>query len=48
MAGEYVDTSALGRVLLGEPDAELIRDALAKHLEDVGMDERSRFHDPRR
>lgn len=29
MAGLYVDTSALGRVLLGEPDAELIRDGLA-------------------
>lgn len=31
MAGVYVDTSALGRVLLGEPDAELIRDALANY-----------------
>lgn len=31
MAGVYVDTSALGRVLLGEPDAELIRDALAAY-----------------
>jgi uncharacterized protein with PIN domain len=29
MASIYVDTSALGRVLLGEPDAELIRDTLA-------------------
>ena len=29
MAGLYLDTSALGRVLLGEPDAETIRDALA-------------------
>ena len=29
MAGLYLDTSALGRVLLGEPDAEAIRDALA-------------------
>ena len=29
MAGVYVDMSALGRILLGEPDAELIRDALA-------------------
>jgi len=28
MAGVYVDTSALGRVLLGEPDAEVILDAL--------------------
>jgi hypothetical protein len=28
MAGLYLDTSALGRVLLGEPDAETIRDAL--------------------
>jgi uncharacterized protein len=26
----YVDTSALGRILLGEPDAPLIRDALAQ------------------
>jgi len=31
MAGVYVDTSALGRLLLGEPDAELIRDALARY-----------------
>lgn len=31
MAGLYLDTSALGRVLLGEPDAELIRDALARY-----------------
>lgn len=31
MAGAYVDTSALGRVLLGEPDAEAIRDALAEY-----------------
>ena len=31
MAGVYVDTSALGRVLLGEPDAEAIRDALARY-----------------
>ncbi len=29
MAGLYLDTSALGRVLLGEPDAETIREALA-------------------
>jgi predicted nucleic acid-binding protein len=29
MAGLYVDTSALGRVLLGEPDARAIRNALA-------------------
>jgi predicted nucleic acid-binding protein len=29
MAGVYIDTSALGRVLLGEPDAESIRNALA-------------------
>jgi uncharacterized protein with PIN domain len=29
MAGLYLDTSALGRVLLGEPDAETIRDTLA-------------------
>lgn len=28
MAGVYVDTSALGRVLLGEPDAEAILDVL--------------------
>jgi predicted nucleic acid-binding protein len=31
MAGIYVDTSALGRVLLGEPDAELIREMLAQY-----------------
>lgn len=31
MAGLYLDTSALGRVMLGEPDAELIRDALARY-----------------
>ena len=31
MAGLYVDTYALGRILLGEPDAELIRDALARY-----------------
>lgn len=31
MAGPYLDTSALGRVLLGEPDAELIGDALARY-----------------
>lgn len=31
MAGIYVDTSALGRVLLGEPDAELIRETLARY-----------------
>ena len=31
MAGVYVDTSALGRVLLGEPVAEPIRDALASY-----------------
>jgi hypothetical protein len=31
MAGIYVDTSALGRVLLAEPDAGLIRDALARY-----------------
>lgn len=31
MAGIYVDTSALGRVLLGEPDAGLIRETLARH-----------------
>jgi uncharacterized protein len=29
MAGVYVETSALGRVLLGEPDAQVIRDTLA-------------------
>ena len=28
MAGVYVDTSALGRVLLGEPDAPAVLDAL--------------------
>lgn len=31
MAGVYVDTSALGRVLLAEPDAGPIRDVLAGH-----------------
>ena len=31
MAGIYVDTSALGRVLLGEPDAGLIRETLARY-----------------
>jgi hypothetical protein len=30
MAGLYVDTSALGRVLLAEPDAEAIRDTMAR------------------
>jgi uncharacterized protein len=31
MAGVYIDTSALGRILLGEPDAQLIRDTLAAY-----------------
>lgn len=31
MPGLYVDTSALGRVLLGEPDAEVIRETLARY-----------------
>lgn len=31
MAGVYIDTSALGRILLGEPDAQLIRDSLAAY-----------------
>lgn len=31
MAGVYVDTSALGRILLGEPDAQVIRDTLAAY-----------------
>lgn len=31
MPGLYVDTSALGRVLLAEPDAQLIRDTLARY-----------------
>lgn len=31
MAGLYVDTSALGRVLLAEPDAQLIRDTMAQY-----------------
>jgi predicted nucleic acid-binding protein len=31
MAGVYVDTSALGRLLLGEPEAEAIRSVLAEH-----------------
>lgn len=30
MAGIYVDTSALGRVVLGEPDAQAIRARLAQ------------------
>lgn len=29
MAGLYVDTSALGRVLLAEPDAQVIRDTMS-------------------
>jgi predicted nucleic acid-binding protein len=33
MAGLYVDTSALGRVLLAEPDAGAIRATLAKYQE---------------
>lgn len=31
MAGVYLDTSALGRVLLAEPDAPLIRQSIARH-----------------
>ena len=31
MGGVYVDTSALGRVLLAEPEAEMIRSLLAAH-----------------
>ncbi len=31
MAGIYVDTSALGRVLLGEPDSAPIRETLAQY-----------------
>jgi predicted nucleic acid-binding protein len=31
MAGVYVDTSALGRVLLAEPEVEAIRGLLAAH-----------------
>jgi uncharacterized protein with PIN domain len=30
VAGLYVDTSALGRVVLGEPDAQTIRATLAQ------------------
>lgn len=33
MAGVYVDTSALGRVLLAEPDASVILDVLIDHDE---------------
>lgn len=33
MAGIYVDTSALGRVLLAEPDASVILDVLIDHDE---------------
>ena len=31
MAGLYVDTSAIGRVMLAEPDAQLIRDTMAQY-----------------
>ena len=31
MAGIYLDTSAIGRVLLAEPDAGAIREVLAEH-----------------
>ena len=31
MAGIYLDTSAIGRVLLAEPDARAIREVLAEH-----------------
>ena len=31
MAGLYIDTSALGRVLLAEPDAVAIRATLARY-----------------
>lgn len=31
MAGLYLDTSALGRVLLAEPDAQPIRDTLGRY-----------------
>lgn len=31
MAGIYLDTSALGRVLLAEPDADPIREAMARY-----------------
>lgn len=31
MAGVYVDTSALGRLLLAEPEADVIRSVLAEH-----------------
>ena len=31
MAGLYVDTSAFGRVMLAEPDAQLIRDTMAQY-----------------
>ena len=31
MAGLYVDTSALGRVMLAEPGAQLIRDTMAQY-----------------
>ena len=31
MAGVYVDTSALGRLLLAEPEADAIRGVLAEH-----------------
>ncbi len=34
MAGLYVDTSALGRVLLAEPDATMIRATLAGYQEE--------------
>ena len=35
MAGVYVDTSALGRVLLGEPDARAVLDALNEFDEHI-------------
>jgi hypothetical protein len=33
MAGLYVDTSALGRVLLAEPDAAAIQSTIARYDE---------------
>ncbi|MGP0039006.1 MAG: PIN domain-containing protein [Solirubrobacteraceae bacterium] len=38
MAGLYVDTSALGRVLLAEPDAAVIRATLANYEEQWSSD----------
>lgn len=55
MAGVYVDTSALGRLLLAEPEADAIRGVLAEHdawwsseMLVVERDARRRASSPRR